>query len=90
MKSTVIKVWNKRTDVSNPIHSPMSKADAVVLDSVHVDGKISLYCIEYKFDRSIDRIVWCTEYNPVACGQNHCSYLSVAMGTSSVMLVPYE
>jgi len=66
MKSTVIKVWNKRTDVSNPIHSPMSKADAVVLDSVHVDGKISLYCIEYKFDRSIDRIVWCTGYNPVA------------------------
>ena len=44
--------------MSDPIHSPMSKADAIVLDSVHVDGKISLYCIEYKFDRSIDRIVW--------------------------------
>ena len=66
MKSTVIKVWNKRTDVSNPIHSPMSKADAVVLDSVHVDGKISLYCIEYVHQFYLSQLTFLVKHNALS------------------------
>ena len=56
MVSTVMKVWHKSRYLGDAIHGPVSKTDAIVINVVHVDRKISFDGIKDEFDWSINGI----------------------------------
>lgn len=65
MVPTVTKVWHKSRYLGNPSQGPVSKTDAIIFTIVHVNRKICFYGIEHKFNWSVNRIIWSTEYDPV-------------------------
>lgn len=81
MVSTVMKVWHKSRYLGDAIHGPVSKTDAIVINVVHVDRKISFDGIKDEFDWSINGIIWSTKDYPMPSSENHVNNLSMVMRT---------
>lgn len=81
MVSAVVKVWNKRIYLGDPIECPMPKTYARIVNIVHVNGKVCFNSIKYKLNWSINRVVWSTKDNPVPSSQNHIHNLNIVMRT---------
>ena len=86
MITTVIKIRRKRFNASNHSVSLVAKTNSIIVHTMHVLCQISLDRVEYKFNRSINEIVWCVKGQGMAGHRNQIGHVMIVMGAGIELL----